>query len=311
MIKIPLINALDNRLATQDEKLPLISFSKTQFGMMDVNLNKRNKTIKNVDEANNVNFQKTLSILKQTNDRVKLGNLKTHGDEPDKNHTKQSRKHKAILTDYSPVSQILHYAKIPTSYKIDYNDNLKSVTEKWSSEKFKRNQESNVFYIQFPPPLYTFMPGLGYILRSSIYSAATLKSNQPHLHQQLPSQIRPLPLPLPQPVYQQTVNPFIELPIDFVSNGKPVSVYQWQKKIDKKPADNPVTNLQDNLSNDFVSNSKPMSIYQWQLANSKPFKRPNDSLNSLNKGPYIFNGKLTNLYLLGLDGSSSMHQSIS
>jgi len=157
-----------------------------------------------------------------------------------------------------------------------------------------------------------FVPGLGYISQPPTYSTSALKPQLalipqllqlPHVRPAQP--VQPVQLQLPS---SQSANPLIKLPIDFVSNGKPTSVYQWQKKFNKKPVDSPIMNL-DNLSTDFVSNGKPTSVYQWQT-NLNPVKRPDNSLNSLDLGPYAFNGKLTSVYLLGSDDSSSMHQSI-
>lgn len=202
---------------------------------------------------------------------------------------------------------MLHYPKVPT-YEIDYNDNSDLITDRSSgaSNNKMRYQESDIFYIRLPPIPYMFVPGLGYISQPPTYSGASPKPQISPVSQLVQlHHVRPV---RPQPASQQTVNPFIKLPIDFISNGKPTSVYQWQKKPGKKPTDSPITNL-DNLSADFVNNGKPTSIYQWQ-PNFKPAKRPDDSLNSLDMGPYTFNGKLTGVYLLESDDSTSMHQSI-
>ncbi|KZC13723.1 hypothetical protein WN55_06012 [Dufourea novaeangliae] len=138
-----------------------------------------------------------------------------------------------------------------------------------------------------------FVPGLGYISQPPTYTTSNLRPQIPYAKPSRP---------------KQPVNPFIKLPIDFVSNGKPTSVYQWQKKPTKKPSDSPITNL-DTLSTDFVSNGKPTSIYQWQT-NLKPINRPDDVVNNLDKGPYTFNGKPTSFFLLKPDGTTSARQPI-
>lgn len=226
---------------------------------------------------------------------------------------KTGRKHKAMFADYPLVPRA--YSRLPV-YDVDgYNDNSAIAGTRQSAGGTKRYQESDIFYIRLPPTPYIYVPGLGYISQPPTYSTAVAAGLKPQLVPQLfqlPQHARPTAArpatPQPTASPSQTVNPFIKLPIDFVSNGKPTSVYQWQKKHGKKPADSPITNL-DNLSADFVSNGKPTSIYQWQ-ANLKPAKRPDGSLNSLDMGPYNFNGKPTSLYLLGPDGSSAMHQPI-
>lgn len=206
--------------------------------------------------------------------------------------TKKNRKHKAIFVNYPLVSQ-LPFSNVP--YDIDYPSNNFDTEERTMSDP-NRYEESNIFYIRLPPTPYMFVPGLGYISQPPTYSTASLR---PHVPYTRPGR--------PKPNYQQPVNPFIKLPIDFVSNGKPTSVYQWQKKTNKKPTDSPITNL-DSVSADFVSNGKPTSIYQWQ-GNLKPTKKPADDLvNKLDKGPYTFNGKPTSFFLLKSDGTAGARQ---
>ncbi|KAG7210492.1 hypothetical protein KM043_012013 [Ampulex compressa] len=201
---------------------------------------------------------------------------------------KKSRKHKAIFVDYPFIP------RFSFPYEPDY-DSPAAAEERTEAKNY---QESNIFYIRLPPTPYMFVPGLGYISQPPTYSTAGLRP-----------QLRPF-RPLYQPVSNnklRPVNPFIQLPIDFVSNGKPTSVYQWQRKPAKKP-DSPITNL-DGLSTEFVSNGKPTSVYQWH-ANLKPIARPEELVNSLDKGPYVFNGKPASLFLLRPDGTSQGHRKI-
>lgn len=290
----PFQSTLDNRLIFQIQKT-LLHPAENHLDTIDESPSEADKMAENIN--------KTLSNLKRTADRLEDSEAR---DNEANEKLAQGRKHKAILLNYPLVSRV--YPRVST-YEVDYNDDSEvAAKDRLPGDYQKGYQESNIFYIRFPPTPYTFVPGLGYISQPPAYSTASLKPPIPLVTDllQLPY-VRPVGRP--QPVPQQTINPFIKVPIDFVSNGKPISVYQWQKKpINKKPIDSPITNL-DNLSTDFVSNGKPTSIYQWQ-ASHKPAKRPDDSLNNLDMEPYTFNGKLTSLYLLGPDGSTSMHQSI-
>ncbi|OAD55732.1 hypothetical protein WN48_04385 [Eufriesea mexicana] len=226
------------------------------------------------------------SIPSQDNNRAEgkpdvLRSLKQSNEGRDK-VAKKNRRHKAIFVNY-PIVQQLPYPDVP--YDVDYGNNNfdnedETVTD---ADNF---QESNIFYIRLPPTPYMFVPGLGYISQPPTYSTSSLR--RPHVPFAKPGR--------PKPSFQQPVNPFIKLPIDFVSNGKPTSVYQWQKKTSKKPTDSPITNL-DSLSAEFVSNGKPTTVYQWQ-SNLKPAKKPDDLVNNLDKGPYTFNGKPTSFFLL-------------
>ncbi|CAL7945528.1 unnamed protein product [Xylocopa violacea] len=218
--------------------------------------------------------------------------------------TKRTRKHKAIFVNYPIVQQPPF---LNAAYEVedsnnnnddddddDDGNNDDSVIEGRTRVDPNRFQESDIFYIRLPPTPYMFVPGLGYISQPPTYSTASLR---PHTLYAKPGR--------PKPV---TNHPFIKLPIDFVSNGKPTSVYHWQKKTNKKPTDSPIMSL-DSLSADFVNNGKPTSIYQWQ-ANLKPINKPVDFVNNLDKGPYMFNGKPVSFFLLKSDGTSLPRQPI-
>ncbi|XP_012062158.1 PREDICTED: uncharacterized protein LOC105625440 [Atta cephalotes] len=288
----PFSNTLNNRLVPQVQKALSLS-TENRLDIIDDSPDKINEMVENTNET-------TLSILKHINHHFKES--KTRENETNEKRT-QGRKHKALFVDYPLLSRIIHYPRMP-AYE---NDNSElTAKDRSASESDKRYPESDIFYIRLPPIPYMFVPGIGYISQPPTYSSAPLKppiSFVPQLVQL--HHVRPV---RPQPASQQTVNSFIKLPIDFISNGKPTAVYQWQKKPGKKPTDSPITNL-DNLSADFVNNGKPTSIYQWQ-ANLRPVKRPDNSLNSLDMGPYTFNGKLTSVYLLESNDSTTMHQSI-
>ncbi|XP_076679808.1 uncharacterized protein LOC143375009 [Andrena cerasifolii] len=219
-----------------------------------------------------------------------LDDVQKQSDESKDKAKQKGRKHKALFVNYPIVPQ-LPFASVP--YDLDYSNNFD--TEERSRDP-SRYQESDIFYIRLPPTPYMFVPGLGYISQPPTYSTSNLR---PQVSYARPAR--------PKPTYQST-NPFIKLPIDFVSNGKPTSVYQWQKKPAKKPTDSPITNL-DSLSPEFVSNGKPTSIYQWQT-NLKPIKPADDLANKLDKGPYTFNGKPTSFFLLKSDGTSSARQQL-
>ncbi|KYM96794.1 PREDICTED: uncharacterized protein LOC108779026 [Cyphomyrmex costatus] len=293
----PFPNTSNNRLVPQVQKVLSLS-TENHLDRIDDSSDQINETVENTNET-------ALLIPKHTI-HFKVSESKTSENEKNEKRT-QARKHKALFVDYPLLSRIIHYPRV-SAYKIGYNDDSELTANDRSSDESKRyqDQESDIFYIRLPPIPYMFVPGLGYISQPPTYSSASLKPQIPLVPQLVQlHHVRPV---RPQPASQQTVNSFIKLPIDFISNGKPTSVYQWQRKPGKKPTDSPITNL-DNLSADFVNNGKPTSIYQWQ-ANLRPVKRPDDSLNSLDMGPYTFNGKLTNVYLLESNDSTTMHQSI-
>ncbi|KAL0278341.1 UNVERIFIED_CONTAM: hypothetical protein PYX00_000184 [Menopon gallinae] len=108
------------------------------------------------------------------------------------------------------------------------------IPEEWLSrtEPFKRKTsqlvDSPTYYIRLPPNPYVFVPGVGYVSRP------TTMADPP--------------------------DPFYHLPLNFMANGKPTTVFQ--------------------------------------LPNEHVRPKPEPSILSLNKGPYLFNGKPSDIYLL-------------
>lgn len=102
----------------------------------------------------------------------------------------------------------------------------------------KKPGNSPIYYIRLPPTPYIFIPGVGYV------------SNPP--------QIQPPPV-----VQRRPDSQFLNVPVRFVSNGKPTGVYTLENELgysNQPPKDSPVT--------------------------------------TLDKGPYVFNGRPNDIYLL-------------
>ena len=111
--------------------------------------------------------------------------------------------------------------------------------------------DSPIYYIRLPPTPYVFVPGLGYVSQ-------------------------PSPPPPPAPLSSQ-INPFINLPIDFIANGKPTNIYQWSGAPAMETA---------------MTDGPSLPSYPY------PKPKPDSSVNNLNKGPYIFNGRPSDVYVL-------------
>ena len=109
--------------------------------------------------------------------------------------------------------------------------------------------DSPIYYIRLPPTPYVFVPGLGYVSQ---------------------------PPPPPSPLSSQ-MNPFINLPLDFIANGKPTNIYQWSGAPAMQPA---------------MPDRPSLPSYPY------PKPKPESSVNNLNKGPYIFNGRPSDIYVL-------------
>ncbi|XP_072931819.1 uncharacterized protein [Epargyreus clarus] len=149
------------------------------------------------------------------------------------------------------------------------NDNMNSL----------QYDNSPIFYIRLPPTPYMFVPGLGYV-------------SQP------PTIGPPMSPMLPQGVPPQVADPFINLPLDFVSNGKPTGVYQWNGA--------PNYAQMPQMSVDPFGYGAPQPMmppaprpgYDSPY-NTKPQSAPTNSKITNLKGPYVFNGKPNdNVYVL-------------
>ncbi|CAG4990589.1 unnamed protein product [Colias eurytheme] len=140
------------------------------------------------------------------------------------------------------------------------NDNINSL----------QYDNSPIFYIRLPPTPYMFVPGLGYV-------------SQP------PSIGPPMPPMMPQNIPSQVSDPFINLPLDFVSNGKPTGVYQWSgaPTFPQMPMDPYGFGGPQQL---MPSGSRP-SYNAPSYSKPKPKPAPNNSKITNLQGPYVFNGK--------------------
>lgn len=67
----------------------------------------------------------------------------------------------------------------------------------------KPSSDSEIYFIKLPAAPYSYVEGLGYISQPPVFS----------------------PPSLPKRKIKPTNKPFVKLPIDFISNGKPTKVY--------------------------------------------------------------------------------------
>lgn len=114
---------------------------------------------------------------------------------------------------------------------------------------------SPIYYIRLPPQPYMFVPGLGYVSQ-----------------------------PAPSPVQQ-----FLNLPVSFVSNGKPASIYQWSSGLQSA-----FTGSGDDLS----LPPPPPSHHRPMRPPIKQPAKPTDSTIHRLPGQFPFNGKPEDIFVL-------------
>lgn len=184
----------------------------------------------------------------------------------------------------------------------DYEEDIFSRANRRRPGKGTGNRNSPIFYIRLPPTPYMFIRGLGYI------------SNPPTI-QPLPSPVNPFnfnPNPYQNPYmgnpYMQQPppppNPFINLPVNYMSNAKPVGVYQYQNGYQQSAAASAAAAAGPAMRfpiNGYGPN-QVTPIRQRPFASavgpaSNAYGNPDSKITHL-KGPFIFNGRPEDIYLL-------------
>ncbi|XP_059475899.1 uncharacterized protein LOC132196948 [Neocloeon triangulifer] len=133
--------------------------------------------------------------------------------------------------------------------------------------------DSPIYYIRLPANPYVYMPGMGYVSRPAPVQTPVAS----------PPPVIPPPVRRPSPFYQ--------LPLDFVSNGKPGSTVQiWPR--DPVPTTTTTTTT--------TPPPRPPPVI-------KPFNPTN--INRL-PGPFFFNGKPSGFYILQQDPYNSLYADV-
>ncbi|CAB3224375.1 unnamed protein product [Arctia plantaginis] len=148
-------------------------------------------------------------------------------------------------------------------------------------------ENSPIFYIRLPPTPYMFVPGLGYVSQ--------------------PPTLGPPMSPMMAGVPPQVADPFINLPIDFVSNGKPTGVYQWSgapayQQVPQMPQVDPFGYGGQSM----MPPSRP-SYNMPSYSQSKPKPAPSNSKITNLKGQYVFNGKPSDSVYVLRDSYNSIY----
>lgn len=186
------------------------------------------------------NLQKLKEMLLDKVDKARSGAVA----EAAKEEPRDDRKGKSLgYFSYFPPTAMMHL-NFPGFFP---QSKAPIIPEEWLSrtEPFKRKTshlvDSPTYYIRLPPNPYVFVPGVGYVSRPPTMT-------DPEVLNGIPSSSADKP------------EPFYHLPLNFMANGKPTTVFQ--------------------------------------LPNEHVRPKPESSILTLNKGPYLFNGKPSEIYLL-------------
>lgn len=240
---------------------------------------------------------------------------------PDLMHEMSMRQNKMFgfygyIPAFAPIPS--YYPTLPpTDYFSDYsyygyNDEDEDVMSRGAGTKKRPNQFKNspIYYIRLPPTPYMFVPGVGYI-------------SQPPTYQPMAPIIPPV-VPTMSPMHGAT-SPFYNLPINFMANGKPTNIYQWQGNTQTGAMPGNQYGMQ--MPNQFGMQApttfgmpqqsynpqqgpqqmpSPVPQQQPQRPQHKPYRpypRPQnsymqDSKVTHLKGPFLFNGRPEDIYLL-------------
>ena len=145
-------------------------------------------------------------------------------------------------------------------------------------------KNSPIYYIRLPPTPYMFVPGLGYISQPPSYTPMS---------------------PVPQPI-----SPFYNLPLEFISNGKPTNIYQWgspasqfspqAQYVPQSPQFDPYPSYHQRPQRPQYD-QRPQYTQRPQypqrpLSPMSPFNQESKVTNL--KGPFLFNGRPEEIFLL-------------
>ncbi|XP_055906661.1 uncharacterized protein LOC129941918 [Eupeodes corollae] len=150
-----------------------------------------------------------------------------------------------------------------TSPRQDFSDLMSS-----SSSRLQSLDNSPVYYVRLPPTPYMYTPGLGYISQPPSQSLTAYHSN--------------------------AGNPFMSLPINFLSNGQPNGAYEYS--------------MPELMSSTFPG--KGFLRQEPPVFGRKSFMEQDSGFGTTTlKGRFDFNGRPDNLYVLP-DSSSYYHGSM-
>lgn len=132
-------------------------------------------------------------------------------------------------------------------------------------------KNSPIYYIRLPPTPYMFVHGLGYISQPPSYTPVA---------------------PVPQPI-----SPFFNLPLDFISNGKPTNIYQWGSAAPQFTPQPQYIPQAPQYGGYPSYHQRPQRPYaQRPLNQVNPYLHQSKVTNL--KGQYLFNGRPEDIYLL-------------
>ncbi|XP_058813953.1 uncharacterized protein LOC131677882 [Topomyia yanbarensis] len=213
--------------------------------------------------ANLQNYQQNFAALQNMAAFQNLNNLP--------NVASTSLPNLGNLDNNQAAQDYQNFGGFPSSDNLQNMDDEEILSRTNQGVRRRPNQKNSpIYYIRLPPTPYMFVPGIGYISQ--------------------PPTIQPLAPTMPQ--YPQlappvTMSPFYNLPLNFVSNGKPSGIYQWSGAPSPAPMPQPAYALP-------YPGARPLP--------HRPAFRPNpfvqDSKITHLKGPFIFNGRPEEIFLL-------------
>lgn len=147
-----------------------------------------------------------------------------------------------------------------------------------SSRARPAKPDSPVYFIRLPPQPYMYVPGYGYVSQ--------------------PTRLEP------PPFTQRPHSPFLNLPLNYVSNAKPVGIYTLPQQHHSQQHNQYQHQHQQQQQHLPGKPQKPNRRPQPSSTPSPPpppppqQQQPDSPIYHLDKGPYVFNGRPTDVFLL-------------
>lgn len=234
-------------------------------------------------------------VTENTEDTERISKHYTY---PSDSKTEASYRKDKMLGYFGYFPQVPQLGPLPTQAYFSpeyYGDYSQGEEEDIMSRSNRRRPQNNInsinpydnspiFYIRLPPTPYMFVPGYGYISNPPSITPMNALGQMSHVPQMSPLGTS-LGSPMQQMPQMQQMNPFINLPINFLANGKPTNVYQW----------NTGAGYQQPNPYQMGYQQRPQQRPQFK---PKPNYLQQDSKITHLKGQYLFNGRPEEIYLL-------------
>lgn len=186
-------------------------------------------------------------------------------------------------------------------YEMDIASRANIASRRPGSKRRTQYQDSPIFYIRLPPTPYMFVPGSGYMSQPPTFNPLM---PMPPVSPPMPAMPAPMrPVAPVAPVAPVPVSPFISIPLNFVSNARPTSIFHFGSSLQPQYTVPQPPSMPSQFGVPAIPSYQPTYQPTYQPARPhRPTSRPKPSMTDSEvtqlKGQFLFNGRPNQIYLL-------------